>query len=147
VVPVNTADASCPYGVAWDYGIDRAVGGLHDAPNPAELLCAALAACADASIRMCAEARRVRLERLEVEVCGRLDVRGALGQHGAPAGFLGLKVLVRLRAAPATPPARIERLVAAAESICVVLATLRRGVAVDVDLAAEPVGQAALLHD
>jgi uncharacterized OsmC-like protein len=147
VIPVNTADGASPYGAAWDYGIDRAVGGMHDAPNPAEMLCAALAACADASIRMCAEARRVRLERLEVEVCGRLDVRGALGRQEVPVGFLGLQVLVRLRAAPGTQPARIERLLAAAESTCVVLATLRRGVAVDVDLVSEPLAPSAVLHD
>ena len=43
------------YGVSWPYGIDQAVGGLHDVPNPGELLCAALAACQDAAVRMVAD--------------------------------------------------------------------------------------------
>jgi hypothetical protein len=43
------------YDVTWPYGVDRAVGGLHDAPNPGELLRVALAACHDASMRMVAD--------------------------------------------------------------------------------------------
>jgi uncharacterized OsmC-like protein len=130
VMAENTADPARPYGVAWEYGVDRAVGGLHDAPNPGELLCAALAACTDASIRMSAEVLGVRLDHPEVEVSGRLDARGALGERGASVGFLGLAVAVRLRAAPETPPARVELVAATAERLCVVLATLRSGVPV-----------------
>jgi hypothetical protein len=56
------------YDVAWPYGIDRAVGGLHDAPNPGELLCVALAACHDASMRMVADLLGIHLLDLKVEV-------------------------------------------------------------------------------
>jgi 4-oxalocrotonate tautomerase family enzyme len=132
VVAQNLADPTSPYGVSWSYGIDRAVGGLHDAPNPGELLCAALAACADASIRMCAERLRVPLTQLQVEVSGRLDARGALGESDVTVGFLGLSVVVRLQTAPGAAPARIDRLAAAAERACVVLATLRAGAPVAV---------------
>jgi uncharacterized OsmC-like protein len=133
VVPENTADPADPYGITWWYGIDQAVGGLHDAPNPAELLCAALAACADGTVRMIAALQRVELEELDVRVSGLVDVRGTLGLDlGTPVGFQALTMEVRLRAAPGTPPGRIERLTAAAERACVVLDTLRTGVAVGV---------------
>lgn len=49
------------------YGIDHAIGGLHDLPNPGDLVCAALASCADATIRMAAEAYGVVLADLSVE--------------------------------------------------------------------------------
>jgi hypothetical protein len=39
VTPDNVADPAAPYGVRWHYGIDRALGGLHDAPNPGEGWC------------------------------------------------------------------------------------------------------------
>jgi uncharacterized OsmC-like protein len=42
------------YGASFEYGIDEKVGGLSDRPNPGDLLCAALAACEDGTIRMVA---------------------------------------------------------------------------------------------
>jgi uncharacterized OsmC-like protein len=133
VAPENLADPDVPYGVVWDYGLDGAVGGLHDAPNPGELLCAALAACADGTMRMIAGRLGVELELLEVEVSGELDVRGTLAvDRTVPVGFERLAAAIRVRAAPATSPALLERLAAATEQLCVVLDTLRRGVPVDV---------------
>jgi uncharacterized OsmC-like protein len=46
------------FGVSQRLGVDAAVGGDHDLPNPGDLLCAALAACADSTVRMVADARR-----------------------------------------------------------------------------------------
>lgn len=135
VAPENLADPEAPYCVAWPYGIDRAVGGLHDAPNPGEMLCGALAACADGTVRMIAARLGVTLERLEVEVVGELDARGTLAvDPDVPVGFQRLATAIRLRAAPGTSSHRVERLAAATEQLCVVLDTLRRGVAVDVTL-------------
>jgi uncharacterized OsmC-like protein len=71
--------------VTWPYGIDQSVGGLHDAPNPGELLCAALAACHDASMRMVADLLGIHLLDLGVEVTATLDVRGTLDlDRGVP---------------------------------------------------------------
>jgi uncharacterized OsmC-like protein len=121
------------YGVAWDYGIDRAVGGLHDAPNPGELLCGALAACADGTVRMIAGRLGIELEELEVEVSGELDVRGTLTvDRAVPVGFQRLATAARVRAAPGTSLQVLELLAAATEQLCIVLDTLRRGVTVDV---------------
>ena len=45
-------------GVSIPVGVHAAVGGLHDAPTPGDLLCAALAACQDSAVRMVANPRR-----------------------------------------------------------------------------------------
>jgi uncharacterized OsmC-like protein len=121
------------YGVAWRFGIDRAVGGFHDAPNPGELLCATLAACEDATIRMVAEALGVTLEHLEVEVIGAVDVRGALAvDRRVAVGFQSMECKVHVALAPDTRPQLGERLLAEAERSCINLATLRAGISVDV---------------
>ncbi len=122
------------YGVSLRYGLDRYVGGLHDLPNPGDILCAALAACQDGTIRMVANLLGVELEELEVEVSGELDVRGALAiDPGVRVGFEALDCRVRLRATPGTEPRHLKRLVAAAERYCVNVDTLRGGVRVEVE--------------
>jgi uncharacterized OsmC-like protein len=132
VVPENLARPDAPYGVAWPFGMDERVGGLHDAPNPGELLCGALAACADGTVRMIANRLGIELEQLEVEVTGEVDVRGALAVNpSVRAGFQRLRLDVRLRATSSTPGARLRQLAAAADRLCIVLDTLRAGVAVE----------------
>jgi uncharacterized OsmC-like protein len=119
------------YGVAWRYGIDRAVGGMHDAPNPGEMLCAALAACQDSTIRMVADLLGVTLDEVDVRVVGKVDVRGSLAVDlAAPVGFESMECKVRLRAAPGTPDALVKKLLSMAERSCINLATLRAGVPV-----------------
>jgi uncharacterized OsmC-like protein len=82
---------------------------------------------------MIADRLGIELEQLEVEVSGELDVRGTLAiDSTVPVGFERLATAVRVRAAPGTPPARLEQLAVASEQLCVVLDTLRRGVPVDV---------------
>jgi uncharacterized OsmC-like protein len=136
---VVAENAARPYGVAWRYGVDESIGGLHDAPNPGELLCAALAACADVSVRMIADLLRVQLDELEVEVTGDLDVRGTLDvDRSVAVGFQRLALAIRARPAPETPQGRIDRLAVAAEQACVVLDTLRRGVPVDASFDVAP---------
>jgi hypothetical protein len=38
------------YGAKMRFGLDGHVGGLHDLPNPGDLLCAAVAACEDGTL-------------------------------------------------------------------------------------------------
>jgi uncharacterized OsmC-like protein len=122
------------YDVSIRYGIDRAVGGYHDAPNPGELLCAALAACQDATLRMVADACGVELLDLEVEVRGHVDVRASLGMPvNSLLGFDSMDCIVHLQVAEDTPRKLLERLLATAERSCINLATLRHGVPVSVD--------------
>ena len=132
-VPENLACPDSPYGVVWELGLDEAVGGLHDAPNPAEMLCASLALCEEGLLRMMAAALRIELEELEVEVTGRVDVRGTLNiDPEVRVGFEALRMDVRLRAAPDTPPRLLERLRLGGEKLCVTLDTLRHGVPIEV---------------
>jgi uncharacterized OsmC-like protein len=123
------------YGLSWPFGIHAAVGGDHDGPNPGDLLCAALAACLDSTIRMIMSRHHVRLTALEVDVTADVDVRGTLVvDRSVPVGFQSMRCRVALRAAEGTDPARVDKLLAAAEHSCAVLQSLRAGVAVETSL-------------
>jgi len=130
--PENLVHPDAPYGVSWELGLDEAVGGLHDAPNPGEMLCATLAACQEGLLRMMASSLGVDLEELEVTVTGRVDVRGTLNiDPDVRVGFESMRMDVRLRAAPGTPARLLERLRLGGERLCVTLDTLRSGVPVE----------------
>ena len=112
-------------GIAVPVGVHSALGGLHDAPNPGDILCAALAACQDSSVRMVANILGITLESLEVEVTGDVDVRGTLAMDAhVPVGFQTMRCVVRLRAAKSTNPRLLEKLQAASQRSCVVKQTL-----------------------
>ena len=123
------------YGVETSVGVHRALGGLHDFPNPGDILCAALAACTDSTIRQIAGQLRVDIRSLEVSVAGDVDVRGTLCvSKEAPVPFQHMGVSVQLELDPSTPPRMKAKLLAAAEHCCVVLQTLRQGVPVTLAL-------------
>ena len=125
VVPANGADAPVPF------GIHRAVGGFHDYPNPGDLLAAALAACFDSTLRMIADHLGIRLETLEVEVEAECDVRGCLlVERTVRVGFQRMRCGVRLQTKDPVDEETIKMLLGAAEHSCVVMQTLRNGVAV-----------------
>lgn len=120
------------YGVVWPFGIHRAVGGDHDAPNPGDMLCAALAACMDSTIRMIADHLGVTLTALEVDVGAEVDVRGCLVvDRKVPVGFQKMKCQVNIRTAEGTDPKLQDMLKAASEYSCVNMNTLRSGVPVE----------------
>lgn len=120
--------------IAWDYGIDDKVGGFDDLPNPGHLLCAALAACMDSTVRMIADRLGARLERLEVEVSGDADVRGCLAMsHSVRPGFRQMQCRLAMQLAPGVDPQVGAMLVQQAEMLCVTLDTLRNGTPIAVD--------------
>ena len=120
------------YGVSQRTGIDRAIGGDHDLPNPGDLLCAALAACQDGAIRMVADLLGIPIVELRVEVTGDVDVRGCLAMDRAvKVGFRTMSCRVHLRVPPETDPGRVALLRKQAEQSCVNLDTLRSGVPVE----------------
>lgn len=119
VRPMNASTVPLPFGV------HSAVGGPYDAPCPGDLLCAALAACQDSSVRMVANLMGIELVALEVKVQGTVDVRGALGiQKDVPVGFQSITCDIHLKAREGTPPEALEKLRVAAERCCVVAQTL-----------------------
>ena len=128
VVPANAG------GQATRFGIHRAVGGDHDLPNPGDLLCSALAACLDSTLRILAEHLDIGLESLQVKVSAEVDVRGCLlVERGVPVGFQHMRCSVRLRPSGEVKADKLQMLLGAAESSCVVLQTLRSGVKVQTE--------------
>lgn len=120
-------------------GVHRAVGGPYDAPCPGDLLCAALAACQDSSIRMVANLMGIELIALEVQVKATVDVRGAMGiDMSVPVGFQSITCNIHLQAKEGTPPDLLEKLRVAAQKCCVVGQTLQHPVPVTTHFSSQP---------
>ena len=120
---------SVDHGVEWKFGVHRAVGGYHDAPNPGDMLCAALAACLESTIRLIADRIHITLEKLQVEVTAKVDVRGTLVvERDVSVGFKSMKCNITIEAEDGTEPRQIHKLLKAAEYSCVNLQTLQAGV-------------------
>jgi uncharacterized OsmC-like protein len=112
-------------------------------PNPGEILCAALASCLDATLRIIADRLEVQIQSLKVEVEGEVDVRGTLlVDPGVPVGFQQMRCRVDLQPGANADAGKVQMLLAATERCCVVLQTLRKGVPVETRLAG-PLSQAA----
>jgi uncharacterized OsmC-like protein len=127
--------------VSLEFGIHRAVGGDHDLQNPGDMLCAALAACLDSTLRMIATRMGVALKTLAVEVRAFADVRGCLMvDREVPVGFQRIDVDVLIQTEDGTDPKQIGQLTSTAERCCVVLQTLRSDVPVNTRFG----GQAAI---
>ena len=123
------------HGAVLPFGIHRAVGGYSDAPNPGDILCAALAACLDSTIRIISDRLGVALTSLEVEVTADVDVRGTLiVDKNVPVGFQAMRCHVNVQAADGTDPRLMKKLVAASEHSCVNLQTLRSSVSIETSL-------------
>lgn len=121
------------YGIEWKLGVHRAVGGLHDLPNPGDMLCTALAVCMDSVIRMVANRHGVVLEDLEVDVAGDVDVRGTLVvSRDVRVGFQRMRCGIRVKPTADTDRGLMERLLKVAEHCCVNLDTLRNGVEIEI---------------
>jgi uncharacterized OsmC-like protein len=113
-------------GVSVPVGVHAALGGKHDAPTPGDMLCAALAACQDSSIRMVANLMSIELIELEVNVTATADVRGALMMDRlVPVGFQKMECKVKMKVSEGTEPKQLERLQLAAKACCVVQQTLK----------------------
>lgn len=123
---------SVDHGVEWKFGVHRAVGGYHDAPNPGDILCAALATCLESTIRLIADRMDITLEKLEVEATGNVDVRGTLVvDRDVPVGFQSMQCKVDIQGADETDKKELKKLVAYAEYSCVNLQTLKNGVEIE----------------
>lgn len=126
------------------FGVHRAIGGDHDRPNPGDLLCAALASCLDATLRMIADRLGIEVLDLSVHVIASVDVRGKLlVDRDVPVGFQSMRCTIALAVPAGTDRRLLERLTAATEHSCVNLQTLRAGTDVRTEFRlteAEPVG-------
>lgn len=102
------------------------VGGPGTAACSGDLLLGALAACAQVTCQMVAEAMGIEMERIEVEVEGDLDLQGTLGtSKEVPVGFESIRTRFRVDAPGATAE-QLEALHRKTEQYCVVMQTLVR---------------------
>lgn len=102
------------------------VGGVGTAACSGDLLLGALAACAQITCQMVAEAMGIQTKRIEVEVEGDLDLRGTLGiSKEVPVGFESIRLRFDIDAPEATEE-QLRALREKSEQYCVVLQTLIR---------------------
>lgn len=105
--------------------VHRAVGGESDAPTPGDILCGAIASCLDTAIRVIANRYGLKLKRLKVEVCGKVDVRGTLRLHrGVPVRFSAFDVVVHIKMTSRLQEVWVNRLIRGAKQSCIVLQSL-----------------------
>jgi uncharacterized OsmC-like protein len=100
------------------------VGGAGTAACSGDLLLGALAACAQVTCQMVAEAMGIEAERIEVEVEGELDLAGTLGvSREVPVGFERIRTRFDVVAPEATEE-QLDSLRRKTEQYCVVFQTL-----------------------
>ncbi len=102
----------------------KGVGGAGTAACSGDLLLGALAACAQVTCQMVAEAMGIKTERIEVEAEGELDLAGTLGiSKDVPIGFESIRLCLDIEAPEATEE-QLSALQEKTERYCVVLQTL-----------------------
>jgi uncharacterized OsmC-like protein len=110
-------------------------GGAGTAACSGDLLLGALAACAQLTCQMVAEATGVPVVKIETVVEGDLDLRGTLGvDPEVPVGFERIRLRFEIDA-PDADEAQLERLLARTERACTVLQTLLERPAIETTLA------------
>ena len=108
--------------------------GTNEAPNPAEYLLHALAACLTTSIVYVASARKVSLTRVESHLEADMDLRGALGVSSEPRnGFE--RISIRFEVEGDAPEEKLREVVERAKQRSAVYDMVTNGVPVAVDVA------------
>ncbi len=108
----------------YDAGAHAGVGGTGEVACSGDLLLGALAACAQVTCQMVAEAMGIRAESIEVTVEGEMDLAGTLGiSKDVPVGFEAIRTTFDIVAPEATGE-QLENLRQKTEQYCVVYQTL-----------------------
>ena len=104
----------------------KGVGGSGGAACSGDLLLGALAACAQITCQLVAQAMAVPTQKIEVTVTGDMDLQGTLGlSKDVPVGFETIRVKFDVDAPSATAE-QLRALHEKTEQYCVVLQTLHR---------------------
>jgi uncharacterized OsmC-like protein len=114
-----------------------AVAGLHPATGGSghelcsgDMLLEALVACAGVTLRAVSTAYGIDIKSGSVEAEGDLDFRGTLGvDKEAPVGFRSIRLTFNLDTDAS--PENLDKLLATTERYCVVLQTIKKGVAAE----------------
>ena len=100
------------------------VGGTGEVACSGDLLLGALAACAQVTCQMVAEAMGIEAQKIEVTVEGDMDLAGTLGvSQDVPVGFETIRTTFDIVAPEATDE-QLEKLRKRTEQYCVVYQTL-----------------------
>jgi uncharacterized OsmC-like protein len=129
---VGTTEVSVRVGSGHRFTVDEpaALGGADKAANPVEYALASLGSCQAITYRVWAAQLGVRLDKVEVDVDGDIDLRGFFGvDDRVRAGFNAVHIRVAL-SGPETE-ARYQELAAAVDAHCPVLDLFRHPVPVD----------------
>jgi len=120
--------------VPFRIGVHRAVGGLHDFPNPGDMLCASLAACFESSLRMIANRLDVGLKKTMVKATANADVRGTLMvDRNVPVAFQSMGLDIKIEVDCSVEEITISKLLGAAERCCIIYQTLKPGIPIHVN--------------
>lgn len=118
--------------VKSDYG--EAAGGTNLAPNPIELLLSAFAACIEAAFYEFAEHEGIKVQSLNVDVEGTLDLRGLfMVDESVTPGFQDLKYTFTI-ATPDGDEAKVRDLAERVVSHCPVVDSLKRPMNISGDI-------------
>jgi len=107
------------------------LGGPNEAPNPVELLLAALAACATFVCERAARETGIPLTAVNVTAAGDFDPRGVCGEPVDP-GFQAIRLRFEMSGPDSTQQAA---LLTAFQSRCPIYTTLARAVPIELVLA------------
>jgi uncharacterized OsmC-like protein len=133
---VGATEVSVKVGSGHRFIVDEppALGGADKAANPVEYTLASLGSCQAITYRVWAAELGVKLDRVEIDIGGDLDLRGFLGlDDRVRAGFSAVRARVRL-AGPESD-ARYQELADAVDAHCPVLDLFRNPVPVDRSIA------------
>lgn len=115
-------------------GVHRAVGGLHDYPNPGDLLCASLASCFETTMRLIANRLRLTLLHTRVKATADVDVRGTLMvDRETPVHFQSMTLDVELKVGEASE-GMIGKLIKGTETCCIIFQTVKRGIPIAINV-------------
>lgn len=108
--------------------------GEDKGPNPVEYLLTALASCVTTSIVYHAAAKGVKLDEIESEVEGIIDLRGFLGiDDDVPRGYKEIKIKYKIKADD-VPEEKLKEIVKLGPTYSPVFDTVTREVPVKVEL-------------
>jgi uncharacterized OsmC-like protein len=108
----------------YEAGAHAGVGGTGEVACSEDLLLGALAACAQVTCQMVAEAMGIEAERIEVTVEGDMDLAGTLGiSEDVPVGFETIRTTFDI-VVPGATEEQLAYLREKTEQYCVVFQTL-----------------------
>ncbi|MCH2225196.1 MAG: OsmC family protein [Crocinitomicaceae bacterium] len=115
-------------------GVHRAVGGLHDFPNPGDLLCASLAACFESALRLIANRMKINIIKTTIKATANADVRGTLMvDKTVPVGFQSMEVYVEIEVDSSIQESDLKKLIWATERCCIIYQTLKPAIPIHIN--------------